>query len=286
MLSEWTYSRHDAFRRRLYERITQDSPGETLAHPEQMDAAGLVQIAGHKGGPMFFDPMYFVFLAPGFLLMLWAQAKVKGAYNKWGKVRNERGLTGAQAARMVLDANGLQQVQIEAVPGDLTDHYDPRTRILRLSQGVFGVPSVAAIAVASHEAGHAIQHARAYGPLMLRTRIVPVVSFGSNIGMFVLIGGLIFQSVGIAWAGVALFALSTAFALITLPVEFDASKRARAALLTVGVVDGGVANGQESQGVKNMLDAAAWTYVAGFATSVLTLLYYVMQVMGMGRRSD
>jgi Zn-dependent membrane protease YugP len=235
---------------------------------------------------MFFDPMYFVFLAPGILLMLWAQSRVKGAYRKWGQVRNMSGLTGAQAARAVLDANGLIDVPIEAVPGDLTDHYDPRKRALFLSQGVFGVPSVAAVAVAAHEAGHAIQHARGYAPLQFRTAIVPVVSFGSNIGLFVLIGGLLMQSVGLAWVGVALFGLSTLFALVTLPVEFDASKRARAALVTVGAVDSGVARGQESAGVKNMLDAAAWTYVAGFATSVLTLLYYVMQVMGMSRNND
>lgn len=235
---------------------------------------------------MFFDPMYFVFLAPGLLLTLWAQAKVKGAYSRWSKVRNLRGLTGAQAARLVLDANGLQSVVIEPVKGELSDHYDPRTRVLRLSQGVFDVPSVAAVAVAAHEAGHAIQHARAYGPLMLRTRIVPVVSFGSNIGIFVLIAGFVAQSFDIALIGLILFALATVFAFITLPVEFDASKRARAALVTVGVVDGGVANGQESVGVKHMLDAAAWTYVAGFATSVLTLLYYVMQVFGMRSSND
>jgi Zn-dependent membrane protease YugP len=235
---------------------------------------------------MFFDPMYFIFLAPGLLLMLWAQSRVKSTYRKWGQVRNMRGLTGAQAARMVLDANGLHDVPIEAVPGDLTDHYDPRTRILRLSQGVYGVPSVAAVAVAAHEAGHAIQHARGYAPLQLRTSIVPVVSIGSNFGFIVLIAGFMLNQTGIAWAGVGLFALSTLFALVSLPVEFDASKRAKAALVTVGLVDGGVASGEESKGVKSVLDAAAWTYIAGFATSVLTLLYYVMAVMGMGRRSD
>src|SRR5215207_9485279 len=162
---------------------------------------------------MFFDPMYFVFLAPGILLMLWAQSRVKGAYRKWGQVRNLSGMTGAQAARAVLDSNGLFDVPVEAVPGDLTDHYDPRKRVLRLSQGVFGVPSVAAVAVAAHEAGHAIQHARGYAPLQFRTAIVPVVSFGSNIGLIVLIGGFIMNSVGLAWAGVALFGLSTLFAL-------------------------------------------------------------------------
>ena len=165
---------------------------------------------------MFFDPMYFILLAPGLLLMLWAQSRVKSAYRKWGQVRNMRGMTGAQAARMVLDNNGLQDVPIEAVPGDLTDHYDPRKRILRLSQGVYGVPSVAAVAVAAHEAGHAIQHARGYAPLQLRTSIVPVVNIGSNLGFFVLIAGLMVQSVGLAWVGVGLFGLSTIFALVTL----------------------------------------------------------------------
>ena len=235
---------------------------------------------------MFFDPMYFVFLAPGLLLMLWAQSRVKGAYSKWGKVANARGVTGAQAARMVLDANGLQDVAIEAVPGDLTDHYDPRKRILRLSQGVFAVPSVAAIAIAAHEAGHAIQHAKGYTWLQVRTNLVPLVNIGSNFGFIVLIAGFVLQITGLAWAGVALFALSTLFAFITLPVEFDASNRAKAALVTVGLVDGGVARGEESKGVNAVLGAAAWTYIAGFATSVLTLLYYVMQVSGMSRRND
>ncbi len=235
---------------------------------------------------MFFDPMYFVFLGPGILLMLWAQSRVKSTYKKWSQVPNQRRVTGAQAARMVLDANGLQSVPVEAVPGDLTDHYDPRSRVLRLSQGVYGVPSVSAMAIAAHEAGHAIQHQQGYSWLQLRTRIVPLVSIGSNLGFFVLIAGFMLNQIGLAWAGVALFGLSTAFALITLPVEFDASKRARVALVSVGLADGGVANGEESKGVKSVLDAAAWTYIAGFATSVLTLLYYVMMVMGMNRRSE
>jgi Zn-dependent membrane protease YugP len=158
--------------------------------------------------------------------------------------------------------------------------------VLRLSQGVYGVPSVAAVAIAAHEAGHAIQHARGYAPLKVRTSIVPLVSIGSNFGFIVLILGVILQIPGLAWVGVGLFALSTLFALVTLPVEFDASNRARAALVTVGLVDGGVANGEESKGVKSVLDAAAWTYIAGFATSVLTLLYYVMMVMGMRGRDE
>ena len=227
--------------------------------------------------------MYFMFMLPGILLMVWAQSKVKGSYSKYSKVANTRGLTGAQAARMVLDDNGLQNVQIEMVKGELSDHYDPRKRVLRLSQGIHSVPSIAAVAVAAHEAGHAIQHATGYAPLKTRTAIVPLVNIGSNLGMFVIIGGVLMNMAGMAWLGVALFGLSTLFALVTLPVEFDASKRAKVALVHAGIVDGGVNNGPELKGVDNMLDSAAWTYVAGFAASLLTLLYYVMMVAGMRR---
>lgn len=229
--------------------------------------------------------LYFLFMIPGILLMIWAQSKVKGSYKKYSRVRNSRNMTGAEAARMVLDAHGLQNVPIEMDrrPQELSDHYDPRSRKLVLSQGIYTQPSIAAVAVAAHEAGHAIQHATGYAPLKTRTAIVPLVSIGSNLGMLVLMAGLIMQATGLAWAGVALFALSTVFALVTLPVEFDASKRAKAALVTAGIVDGGVAGGPEAKGVDDMLDSAAWTYVAGFAASLLTLLYYVMMVMGMRR---
>lgn len=227
--------------------------------------------------------LYFMFMIPGVLLMLWAQSKVKGSYAKYSKVANTKGMTGAQAARMVLDANGLQNVAIEQVKGELTDHYDPRKRVLRLSQGIHNVPSIAAVAVAAHEAGHAIQHATGYGPLKTRTAIVPLVSIGSNLGIFVLMAGLFMNLAGMAWAGVILFGLSTVFALVTLPVEFDASKRAKVALVQAGIVDGGVAGGPEAKGVDAMLDSAAWTYVAGFAASLMTLLYYVMMVAGMRR---
>jgi len=233
---------------------------------------------------MFLDPLYFLFMLPGVAFMLWAQSKVKGNYKKYSQVPNSFGITGAEAARRVLQSVGLGDVEIKQVPGELTDHYDPRKRVLGLSQGVYGVRSIAAIAIAAHEAGHAIQHATAYGPLKTRTAIVPVVGIGSNFGFIVLFIGLIAQAPALAWAGVVLFALSTLFALVTLPVEFDASSRAKAALVQVGLVDGGVAGGAESKGVEKVLDAAAWTYIAGFAASVLTLAYYVMTVMGMSRR--
>ena len=233
---------------------------------------------------MFFDPLYFVFMIPGLVFMLWAQSKVKGNYQKYAKVRNSAGVTGAQAARRVLDSQGLQDVAIEQVKGELSDHYDPRTRVLRLSEGVYGIPSIAAIGIAAHEAGHAIQHARAYGPLKARTALVPAVGIGSNLGFGVLFLGIILSQPGLAWVGVGLFALATVFALVTLPVEFDATRRAKAALVQVGLVDGGVGGGEESKGVAKVLDAAAWTYIAGFASSLLTLLFYVMMVSGMRSR--
>jgi len=230
---------------------------------------------------MYFDPMYFVFMIPGLLFMLWAQNKVKGNYAKFSKVRNEQGMTGAQAARLILDRNGLQNVPVEPIAGDLTDHYDPRHRVLRLSQGVYGVPSVAAIGIAAHEAGHALQHGQSYAPLQVRSAIVPVVNIGSNFGFLVLFAGILLANTTVAWAGVGLFGLATAFALLTLPVEFDATRRAKQSLATMGIVDV-----QEGKGVAKVLDAAAWTYIAGFAASLLTLLYYVSLVSGMGRRSD
>jgi uncharacterized protein len=233
---------------------------------------------------MFFDPMYFVFMLPGVIFMLWAQSKVKGTYQKYVKVPNSERITGAQAARLILDAAGLHDVPVQQTPGELSDHYDPRKRALFLSPQVYGAPSIASIGIAAHEAGHAMQHAAGYGPLKARTAIVPAVAIGSNLGMIVLILGVVIGAVGLAWVGVGLFALATVFAAVTLPVEFDASKRARAALVGVGLVDNGMNDGPESQGVKRVLDAAAWTYIAGFAASLLTLLYYVTLVMGMRGR--
>jgi Zn-dependent membrane protease YugP len=232
---------------------------------------------------MFFDPMYFVFMIPGVLLMLWAQSRVRGSYAKYSKVRNDVNMTGAQVARRILDANGLNDVPVERTRGELTDHYDPRSRSLALSEGVYDTPSIAAMGIAAHEVGHAIQHARAYAPLQFRTAIVPAVNIGSNIGIFVLIAGLILQATQLAWIGVALFALSTVFALLTLPVEFDASRRAKDALANLGLTDGGLRGGTEGSGVAAVLNAAAWTYVAGFAASVLSLLYYISLVGGMSR---
>lgn len=233
---------------------------------------------------MFFDPMYFVFMIPGIIFSLWAQSKVKGSYNKYSKVANAAGMTGAEAARWVLDANGLSSVTIEASKGELSDHYDPRKRVLRLSPGVGGGRSIASLGIAAHEAGHAIQHATGYKALQVRTAIVPAVSIGSNLGLILLIAGIMLSLTGLAWAGVALFALATVFTLITLPVEFDASKRAKQALTDLKIINTSTPQGQsEAAGVNAVLSAAAWTYIAAFATSLLTLLYYVSLVSGSRR---
>jgi Zn-dependent membrane protease YugP len=229
----------------------------------------------------FFDPLYLVFMLPGLALAMWAQAKTRGAYQKWSEYRNMQGIAGWQVARAILDSNGLHNVQVEETPGELSDHYDPTTKVLRLSPGVARVPSVAAMGIAAHEVGHAIQDARGYQPLRVRAGLVPLAQFGSQIGVFALMGGLMLNITGLAWIGVALFAFGAIFALVTLPVEFDASNRAMAALQANGLV-----SAQEYDGAKQVLNAAAWTYIAGFVSSFLMLLYFVLQVMGMSRRDE
>lgn len=219
---------------------------------------------------MVFDPWYFIFIIPGLLLSLWAQSKVKGNFEKYSRVRNGAGLTGAQTSRRILDDEGLQAVPVEQVAGTLTDHYDPRSRVLRLSQPVYGSDSVSAMAVAAHEAGHAIQQKVGYAPLKFRSAIVPLANIGSQLGFLLLFLGIIIGISGLSWLGVGLFALSTVFALVTLPVEFDASRRAKQELKNLGLT-----GPDDAAAVDKVLDAAAWTYVAAFLTSVLSLLYYV-----------
>jgi Zn-dependent membrane protease YugP len=219
---------------------------------------------------MVLDPWYFIIILPGFLLSIWAQSKVKGNFQKYSQVRNGAGLTGAQTARRILDDEGLNSIPIEQVPGALTDHYDPRTKILRLSQPVYGVDSVAAMAVAAHECGHAMQQKAGYAPLKFRSAIVPAANIGSKLGFILLIIGIIIGVSGLSWIGVGLFALSTIFALVTLPVEFNASRRAKQELQQLGLT-----GPDDAAAVDKVLDAAAWTYVAAFLTSVLSLLYYM-----------
>ena len=227
---------------------------------------------------MIFDPLYIILMAPAIVLMLWAQHKVKSTFQKFSQVPNQRRLTGAETARYILDSHGLSDVPVEPVAGELTDHYDPRSRTLRLSDPVYRSRSVAALGIAAHEAGHALQHAEGYAPLQARSALVPVAGLGSNIGFIIVIAGVLLQLTPLAWVGIALFGAGTLFALVTLPVEFNASSRAMAELQTLGFVDR-----TEYDQNRKVLNAAAWTYIAGFAAAVMSLLYWIMLVLGMRR---
>lgn len=233
--------------------------------------------------PFFYNPYYLIFMLPAIILMLIAQWRVKAAYAKWSRVSNGLGLTGAQAAQRLLTQGGLYDVRLEGTPGQLTDHYDPRSNVLRLSGDVAQGRSVAALAISAHEIGHAMQDREQYLPLRFRSAIVPVVNLGSNFGWILILIGLFIRGelgVNIAWLGVVVFSGGAVFALATLPVEFNASRRAKQLLLDTGLVT----TPQEQGGVNSVLNAAALTYVAGLATAVLQVLYYVTLVMGMGGR--
>jgi Zn-dependent membrane protease YugP len=228
--------------------------------------------------------LYIMLALPGLLLGLWAQARVKSAYGKYSRVATSRGMTGAQVARAMLDSQGLYDVAIEeSKGGTLSDHYDPRSKVLRLSPEVYRTPSIAAAGVAAHEAGHALQDAKGYAPLALRSSLVPAASFGSSLAPLIVLAGVMLEAIAgvgiqVAWAGVILFAAAVAFTLITLPVEFDASKRAKRELQTQSIV-----MGNETQGINRVLDAAALTYVAAAVAAVGQLIYYVILATG-GRR--
>lgn len=227
---------------------------------------------------MFFSPYWLLFALPGLILGLWARSRVKGSFDKYSKVRTARGVTGAQVARMLLDSQGLYDVQIEESKGMLSDHYDPRSRVLRLSPEVYGKPSVAAAGVAAHEMGHAVQHASGYFPLQIRSAIVPVAQFGSSLAPWLFIIGFLFQFTALAWLGLILFGGAVVFTLVTLPVEFDASRRAKRLLAGNGILIG-----DEMKGVDKVLDAAALTYVAAAVAAVGQFLYYLL-LLGGGRR--
>jgi Zn-dependent membrane protease YugP len=230
---------------------------------------------------MFFDPMYFVFVLPALLLGLWAQAKVRAAYSQYTKVANERGLTGLEAGEYLLRANGLSGVGIEGTRGQLTDHYDPRDKKLYLSRDVAYGRSLAGLSIVAHEVGHAVQDATNYGPLKLRSGIVPMVQVSAALGPILFFAGFLFESAGLATLGLLLFSASAVFALVTLPVERNASARALQMLRTNGMI----MERQEEVGVRRVLDAAALTYVAALVQVVATLLYYVFLLSGMsGRR--
>ncbi len=230
---------------------------------------------------LFFDPLYFVFLIPGFLLATWASLKVKSSFAHYSKVMASRGMTGAQVAKEILRRNNLHDVQVVETDGLLSDHYDPRSRTVRLSPDVYREPSVAAIAVAAHETGHALQHARNYAPLALRTASVPLAQVGSWAPWLIMIGGFVLQSVQMVYAGVILFSGVVAFQIITLPVEFNASSRAKAELASLGLV-----TATDTKGVSKVLSAAAMTYVAAALTAVMTLLYYLVRLGLIGNSDD
>lgn len=241
---------------------------------------------------MFFDPTYlFCVAVPSLILMGITSWYVRHAYNQWSRVRASSGLTGAEAARQLISravyigeagAADLRNVRVLGVGGDLTDHYNPQDKTLYLSPGVANSPSVASVAIAAHELGHAMQDAEGYAPLRFRSAIVPMVNIGSNLGWILILAGLIFRFTELAWLGVFFFAGGAVFALATLPVEFNASARAKRLVAEAGIVR----SEEEMRGVNQVLNAAALTYVAGLVTAVLQLLYYVFLVIGLGRRDD
>jgi uncharacterized protein len=226
-----------------------------------------------------FDPTYLCFMAPGLLLVMLSSWYVNSAYKKWGKVRVRSGLTGAQAAQRLIVSGGLAGVQIQTIGGNLTDNYDPRDKVLHLSQNVANVPSVASVAVAAHELGHAMQDSDNYFPLRFRSAIVPAVSIGSWLGWIMIFAGILLRVTNLAWLGVLVFSGGALFALATLPVELNASARAKQLLADTGII-----GPDEQGGVNSVLNAAALTYVAGLAAALLQLLYFVSLVSGMGGR--
>ena len=228
-----------------------------------------------------FDPLYLVFTVPALLLSLLAQGLVKSRFSKYSKVMARSRMTGAEAARNLLLRAGIADVRVERVNGFLSDHYDPSAKVLRLSDAVYGERSLAAIGVACHESGHAIQHARAYGPLMMRTAMVPIVQFGSQIGIWVILAGAMLNMIGLAKIGVILFSATVLFALVTLPVEYDASARAKKLMVSAGIV-----SPSEERDAGSVLNAAFLTYVAAAVSSIGTLLYYLVRLglLGGSRR--
>jgi Zn-dependent membrane protease YugP len=236
---------------------------------------------------MYFDPLYWLMIGAGFVLSLWAQFRVKSTFSKFSRIATSSGMTGAQVAQRILADNQISGVRIEPIAGELTDHYDPRSKILRLSEPVYESRSMAAVGVAAHEVGHAIQHATRYAPLGFRSAWVPVANLGSGLSTFVIIAALMAGGTAtllgsrLAWLGILMFAATTVFTLVTLPVEFDASRRALATLER-----GGYLSPPEIAGARKVLSAAALTYVAAFVTSLLTLGYWALRLGLLGGRDD
>lgn len=232
------------------------------------------------------DYLYLILVLPAVIFSLWASIRVNTTFKKYSKIRSMRGITGAEAARRVLDANGLQHIRIEQIPGNLTDHYDPRSDVIRLSESVYGNTSVAAVGVACHEAGHAVQHAENYAPVKIRAAIIPVTNIGSRLAIPLIILGILLNSLAsapeflvIAYIGVACYGLCTLFQLVTLPTEFDASRRALRCIESYGIL-----GSEEIGGARRVLTAAAMTYVAALAVSLMQLLRLFLMVSGNSRR--
>jgi Zn-dependent membrane protease YugP len=227
-----------------------------------------------------FDPNYLMYMLPALLLTMLASMYVRSTYNRWSRVPARSGLTGAQAAQRLINNGGLYGVQIEAIAGKMSDNYDPRTKVLRLSAGVGNSTSVAALAIAAHELGHALQDAEEYFPLKFRAALVPAVNIGSNLGWLLIMLGLFFRVSELAWLGVIAFAAGAVFAVATLPVEFDATSRAKRLLADTGLIAGE----DEQRGVNAVLTAASLTYVAALVTAILQLFYFSGLAGGIGRR--
>lgn len=226
----------------------------------------------------YFDPTYLIVL-PAVLLALYAQFKVQSTYAKFSQVQSRRGLTGAEAARQILDRNGLQHVRVEHIAGNLTDHYDPRADVVRLSDGVYNSATIAAVGVAAHEVGHAVQHNTGYAPIKLRNTVLPVAQIGSSLAFPLVLLGFIFSAFEVLIPiGIILYAAVVAFQLITLPVELNASRRALDTVYEIGFLDG-----EETKGAKKVLSAAALTYVAAAASAILQLFRLLLLS---GRRGD
>ena len=219
----------------------------------------------------YFDTYYWIVLVPAMLIALLAQINVSSTFNRYSRIASRRGLTGAQAAEEVLKAHGVYGVRITRVSGKLTDHYDPRTNTIRLSDAVYGSTSIASVGVAAHEAGHAVQYAQEYGPIKLRGAIIPVCNFSSQISILLIILGFVLYSRPLFAVGVVLFAVAAFFQVVTLPVEFNASRRAIQSLQDTHMLDD-----QELRGAKKVLGAAAMTYVAALLVSIAQLLRYIL----------
>ncbi|MBD2113049.1 MULTISPECIES: zinc metallopeptidase [Cyanophyceae] len=223
---------------------------------------------------MFFDPIYILLVAiPTAILTFWAQSKVKGTYRKYSQVHSTMGMTGAQVAQTILVKKGVRDIKVEPVAGELTDHYDPRAKAVCLSEGIYRSGSLAAAAVAAHECGHVLQDVEGYKFMNLRAALVPVVNLGSHMGPILIMAGLIFNILNLAWLGVIFFATVLLFHVVTLPVEFDASRRALRLVDELGILQG-----EENKGARAVLGAAALTYVATAFTAFLNLLYYIILI--------